>query len=216
MTADLTARSRQKRDAILDAATELFLRRGYAGTSMEDVAAAAAVSKQTVYKHFSHKEELFSTIVLATTSGIDRLVETVAAEEVPAAGLRDFLLTLARLFTEAVMSPETLRLRRLVIAESERFPGLGAAWYETGFERVLTTLTVRFAALASRGSLTVEDPAIAAQHFVGLMLWIPVNRAMFTGDHAPYSRRELEALAVSGVDAFLRAYGAGPEASARA
>ena len=59
-------RSARKRKAILEAARTLFLRNGYRGTSMDEIAAAAAVSKQTVYKHFADKESLFSEIVTST------------------------------------------------------------------------------------------------------------------------------------------------------
>ncbi|HEY6478067.1 MAG TPA: helix-turn-helix domain-containing protein, partial [Polyangia bacterium] len=54
-----TGRSARKRQAIMEAATTLFLRDGYRNTSMDQVAADAAVSKQTVYKQFADKEQLF-------------------------------------------------------------------------------------------------------------------------------------------------------------
>ena len=63
-------RSDRKRRAILEAATEAFLRHGFLGTSMDEIAAAAAVSKQTVYKHFSDKESLFREIVTTTVDEI--------------------------------------------------------------------------------------------------------------------------------------------------
>ena len=56
---DLESRSARKRRAIVEAATTLFLENGYRGTSMDQIAAVARVSKQTVYKHFSDKEALF-------------------------------------------------------------------------------------------------------------------------------------------------------------
>ena len=61
-------RSTRKRRAILEAATTVFLRKGYLGTSMDEIAALAAVSKQTVYKHFADKERLFSEIVVGTVN----------------------------------------------------------------------------------------------------------------------------------------------------
>jgi len=61
-------RSTRKRRAILEAATSLFLRQGYLGTSMDEIAALAAVSKQTVYKHFADKGHLFSEIVTSTVN----------------------------------------------------------------------------------------------------------------------------------------------------
>ena len=63
MTEDRSAR---KRRVIVDAATTLFLRHGYLGTSMDQIAAFAAVSKPTVYKFFPDKEQLFTAIVLET------------------------------------------------------------------------------------------------------------------------------------------------------
>src|SRR5215204_90789 len=66
------SRSARKRRGILEAATTVFLRNGYLGTSMDEIAALAGVSKQTIYKHFTDKEQLFSAIILGT---IDRVGE---------------------------------------------------------------------------------------------------------------------------------------------
>src|SRR5262245_14279457 len=69
--AGLSGRSARKRKVIMEAATRAFLRQGYLGTSMDEVAAQAAVSKQTVYKHFSDKKRLFADIVNDTTGDVD-------------------------------------------------------------------------------------------------------------------------------------------------
>jgi AcrR family transcriptional regulator len=195
----------EKHRLIAEAATSLFLRKGYLGTSMDDIAAEAAVSKQTVYKHFSDKEQLFGEIVLATVDGIEALVRMVgtALETTtdPALDLRE----LARQFLTTLMQPDLLRLRRLVISTADQFPEIGRSWYEQGFQRVLATLASQFAQLAERGLLEIEDPVLAAHHFVGILLWIPVNRAMFTGDETS-SRPELDAYADAAVRAFSRTY----------
>jgi TetR/AcrR family transcriptional regulator, mexJK operon transcriptional repressor len=103
-----------------------------------------------------------------------------------------------------------LQIRRLVIANADRMPSLGRKWYEQGFERVLATLSSSFRALADQKLLQVEDPQLAANHFVGMLLWIPVNEAMFTGNNRPRSKVELNHLADGAVRAFLAAYGARP------
>ena len=113
---------------------------------------------------------------------------------------------LARQFLTTLMRPELLRLRRLVITTADQFPEIGRSWYEQGFERALATLATQFGLLSARGLLCAEDPLLAAHHFVGLLLWIPINKAMFTGDEAS-DPRELYTSAGAATEAFLRAYG---------
>ena len=113
-------RSAGKRRAILEAATTAFLATGYVGTSMDQVAALAAVSKQTVYKHFADKERLFSELVVATVRDAS---DPVAAEvlDLPDSGdLAADLRDLARRQLAAVMRPRVLQLRRLVIDSAQR------------------------------------------------------------------------------------------------
>lgn len=200
------SRSDRKRKALLLAATELFLDKGYDNTSMDDVAAKAAVSKPTVYKYFSDKERLFAEIVRATTGEIDDLMRVVAETMARRGSVESSLLVLARRFIAALMQPRILRLRRLVMANADRFPHVGRSWYEEGFERVLATLASTFEGLAARKLLHVDDPLLAANHFVGLLLWIPINRAMYTGDHHS-NPDELDRIAIAAVRAFLTGYG---------
>lgn len=208
MDAPEDGRSARKRKAIMAAATQVFLAKGYLGTTIDEIAALAAVSKQTVYKNFTDKEQLFAEIVLATTDEIDDLVRLVSASLDGTAALERDLGSLAREFMTALMRPHLLRLRRLVIANADRLPHLGRAWYERGFARVLATLAARFQALAAAGRLKADDPMLAAQHFVGLLLWIPINKAMFSGDDEGSSTpAELERTADAAVRAFLGAYG---------
>jgi TetR/AcrR family transcriptional regulator, mexJK operon transcriptional repressor len=204
--ANSESRSDRKRKALLLAATELFLDNGYDCTSMDDVAAKAAVSKPTVYKYFSDKERLFAEIVRATTGEIDDLVRLVVETMGGQTSVESGLIVLARRFITALMQPRVLRLRRLVMANADRFPDVGRSWYEQGFERVLATLAISFQRLADRKLLHVDDPLLAANHFVGLLLWIPINKAMFTGDYGS-SPDELERFAAAAVRAFLAGYG---------
>jgi TetR/AcrR family transcriptional regulator, mexJK operon transcriptional repressor len=208
MKSTAEGRSARKHRQIMAAATAVFMKDGYEGTSMEQIAAEAGVSKQTVYKHFADKERLFSDIVLATTAQVDQLVAVVAGPLTQTRALKKDLTLLGREFMASLMEPQLLRLRRLVIANADRMPELGRSWYQQGFERVLSTLAACFAALAKRQLLKLEDPLLAAHHFVGLLLWIPVNQAMFTGNDQPYSRVALERYADAAVSTFLAAYGA--------
>ncbi|MFE3115591.1 TetR/AcrR family transcriptional regulator [Streptomyces niveus] len=200
-------RSARKHQAIMEAATAAFMAKGYAGTSMDDIAKLAAVSKQTVYKHFADKEKLFAEIVLATTDRVDAMIDLVAGipTDADADALEEHLLRLARQFLTALTQPQVLQLRRLIIANADTFPDLGAAWYEQGFERVLATLAATFQRLADQGLLRIDDPLLAANHFSGMLLWIPVNRAMFHGG-PQHTQAELGHYADEGVRVFLAAY----------
>ncbi|HYX86581.1 MAG TPA: TetR/AcrR family transcriptional regulator [Gaiellales bacterium] len=200
-------RSARKRRAILAAATAAFLQNGYRGTSMDDIAARAAVSKQTVYKHFADKASLFSEIV---TAAVDEAGDPVHDEVVNLAASADLegdLRALARRLLERVMRPEILQLRRLVIGEASRFPELGRAFYDQGPGRTIAALSESFERLADRGILRVDDPCLAAAHFNWLVMSIPLNRAMLLGEDKPASRAELRRYGDAGVRAFLGAYG---------
>lgn len=206
--------SATKHEAILDAALAVFLEKGYLGASMDEIAAKAAVSKQTVYKHFADKERLFAEILLATTGEVERLVRWTIEEFDVSRETAQTLERLALRFLQVLMEPRLLRLRRLVIANADRFPELGRSWYEQGFERVLETLADCFERLNAAGRLHADDAVAAASHFVGMLLWIPINNAMFTGNEKPFTRAELDRIAKAAADAFLRAYGAGGAAFA--
>ena len=203
-------RSTRKRRAVLEAATALFLRHGYLGTSMDQVAAFAAVSKPTVYKFFADKEHLFSEIVLGT---LDRAVEPFQAQLDVLAETADLdaeLRRVARHYLATVMQPPVLQLRRLVIGASHQLPGLAQAYYERAPERTIHALAGTFARLADRGLLAIPDAAAAAGQFAFLVLGRALDKSLFCGDE-PFSEAELTAQADSGATAFLAAYAGAPD-----
>jgi AcrR family transcriptional regulator len=201
-------RSARKRRAILEAATTLFLRNGYRGTSMDEVAAAASVSKQTVYKHFADKERLFAEIVTSTVDEASDPVYNDVLELRDSGDVEADLRGLARRQLIRVMQPRLLQLRRLVIGESGRFPELGRTFYERGPERTVAALATVFERLAARGVLALDDPLLAAAHFNWLVMSIPLNQAMLQGQDEPGDEADLHRFADAGVRVFLAAYGA--------
>jgi AcrR family transcriptional regulator len=209
-------RTAQKRRAILEAAREVFLKNGYLGASMDELAARAKVSKVTVYKQFSDKHSLFIAIITGAIEEaeersrplVDHLAESVDVEE--------DLRTFARRHITVVTQPHLIQMRRMIIAEANRFPELARAWHRAGPERAHATLAGQIEQLAHRGLLQVADPLLAAQHLNYLILSVPVNEAMFTGRDKPYSRRQLQRYADEAVRVFMAAYGGrGTPASAR-
>ena len=191
-----------KRAAIVRAATELFLRHGYQGTRTEQIAAAAAVSKQTVYTQFGDKERLFREIVLGTTATAEAfaadLVEAFAGVTAPR-DIEPALRAVARCYLAAVLNPQVLALRRLVIGEASRFPDLAATYHQRVPARVLSALAEQFGDV-----LRLDDPARAAADFAFLVLGRSLDDGMFHVDTP--STVDVEATADHAVDVFLAAY----------
>ena len=199
-------RTALKRQAILDAAAGLFLRKGFLGTSMDEVAALAAVSKQTVYKQFASKEALFLGIVESMTgAGSDR-VQVEVPDPANLAEVASALHGHGERLMMIALSPDLMKLRRLVIGEAGRFPELGRALYEGGPGRAIAGLAVMLERWAGRGLLTIADPLAAATQFNWLIMGEPVARAIFFIDEPPIAAAGREAHIVAGVRLFLAGY----------
>ncbi|TSE03576.1 TetR/AcrR family transcriptional regulator [Mesorhizobium intechi] len=210
MKIDGETRSARKDREIIQAATAAFISKGYDGTSMEEIATKAGASKQTVYKHFTDKETLFGEVVLSTAAQVNDIIESVTTLLSEAKFMEGGLQQLARRLIAVLMDEELLKLRRLIIANADRMPQLGRAWYEKGFERMLASTASCFQRLTSRGLIKTSDPYLAASHLFGMLLWIPMNEAMFTGSNRR-SKPDLERHADASVEAFLAVYGVQPK-----
>jgi AcrR family transcriptional regulator len=199
-------RSARKRRAIIEAATTAFLEHGYRGTSMDSVAAAAGVSKQTVYQHFGDKQRLFRELIAATVQEASDPVYDEVRRLADSGQLEHDLRDLARRLLRLVLQPAMMRLRRLVIAEAQRFPDLGRVFYDLGPGRTIAALADTFAELHRHRRLDAPDATLAATQFNWLVMAAPLNRAMLLGhDDAPTSR-EINKWAAAGVRTFLAAY----------
>lgn len=194
-------RSERVRQAILLGAEQVFLRDGYVGASMDEVARLAGASKQTVYKHFGSKQQLFVELVTTMT---DATGELVGHDADASGGVEQTLTDLAVAMLDAVLTPRILRLRRLVIGEASRFPELGRALHEHGPARAIEGVRRRLFAWATTGALPPVDAERAARHFNWLVMGGPLNDAMLLGDDAIPSRAERRAHAAAAVAAFLR------------
>ena len=191
---------------IREAATALFLEKGYSATSMDEIAAQARVSKQTIYTHFTDKQELFADLVLGNAERADAFLSTMA-DTLRDTGAEAGLGRFARHYVRFVIRPEVLRLRRLVVGEAGRFPELARTYYERVPGRVCSTLAQLLEELAARGELTIDDPDLAAQHLVWLVLGLPLDRGMFDVDAAAPTTERLDHIADAGVRVFIAAYG---------
>jgi TetR/AcrR family transcriptional regulator, mexJK operon transcriptional repressor len=200
------SRTAAKRRVIAKAATVVFVRDGYVATSMDEVAAVAGVSKQTVYKHFGSKEQLFLAVIHgAINTVLDEIFAILASSFPESEDLEGDLLRLGRSLLTRVLDPEVMAVRRLVIAEVGRFPQLGKAWYESGPAALAAALAKSLQRLAERGELVIHDPVLAASDFNWLVVSKPQNMVLF-GVVDAFTAAEVEGFVASAVSIFLAAY----------
>ncbi|MBD1909954.1 MULTISPECIES: TetR/AcrR family transcriptional regulator [unclassified Leptolyngbya] len=169
--------SPEKTEAILDGAMQEFLTHGYAATSMDRVAAAAGVSKATVYNHFQGKEDLFKAL-------IRRLAQRkeLFAQEALQSSSGDPVVSLKR-YAHSMMAnlgadPQVLTFIRIVIGESGRFPELARTFVEYVERPTLKRLTTY---LAEHPDLDLPDPEVAARTFTGAMVHFIIMRDILHG-----------------------------------
>ncbi len=193
--------------AIRDAAARLFLEKGYQATSMDEIAAAARISKQTIYTHFPSKEQLFAELVLANADRVDDFAAGLVGTFRAAGDLEDGLRQVARMYASFVARTEVLQLRRLVVGEAGRFPELARTYYERVPERVYGILAGLFEELDREGRLRIDDARLAAQQFAWLVLGIPLDRGMFLPAAEALAETSADELADAAVRVFLAAYG---------
>ena len=198
--------SELKRSLIAQAALRLFLRTGFARTSVDAIAEEAGVSKRTIYNHYGDKESLFLSVVRETYEGmiavLERLMDqylTDVPDDAVEANIVAFSCDLALL---AAQSSERSAVIRLMMTEASHFPELQDVQMRP--RGITGAIAERLTRLAARGLLDVPDPEEAANHLFSLTMGQMNNRTLFGA--IPVSDEEITRMASSGARAFLRAY----------
>ena len=198
----------RSRAAVVDAARTLFLRKGYAGTTMAEIAAQGGLTKRTVYNNYADKHALFTQIVaevIAYAEEFARGVRDDFAAGITAANVRVALTDLGRRLALGIVRPEVIALRRLLIGEAREFPDLAATYFDRAPGQVLEALAVGFERLGRAGLLRRSDARIAAAQFAYLVAGEPLDRAVLVGT-VP-SKQHVLNCAREGVETFLARYG---------
>lgn len=182
---------------ILKGARTIFLRDGFDGASMNDIAREASVSKGTLYVYFPSKDALFAAYVRD-----DRRRQ--AEQMVPfasSASLSDALTAIGREFMREMLTPTHVAHVRMALAAAAKFPEIGDAFYEAGPEYGQQRLA---AFLGGRDDVEIMDRMQAAVEFINLVQGTLLRRALFRSEHADVS--EIDETVRRGVAAFLRLY----------
>ena len=152
----------RKFDQVLEGAREIFMRDGFEGASVDDIARAAQVSKATLYSYFPDKRLLFSEVARIECNrqaqeAIGRLEEASSIEHV--------LYEAANRVVRFFLSDFGQQVFRICVAESHRFPELGARFYESGPQLLRSRLSGILQVYVDKGDLQIDDMDLAASQF---------------------------------------------------
>lgn len=160
-------RGELRRQAMLDAATELFLEKGFAGTSLSDIVSRSKGSRSTLYEQFGNKEGLLRAMVEEVTAEIWKVI---GPED---SSLRDeeALVDVARRFVHTAIAPRNLAVYRILVAEGPRMPEIAQMFFDLGPRRLYRQLAARFQLSCGQGGQT-GVPERTAQLFLGAVMGI--------------------------------------------
>ncbi|MBX7484135.1 TetR/AcrR family transcriptional regulator [Qipengyuania qiaonensis] len=189
-----------KREAVLTAAAKSFFEHGYAGSSIEQIAADAGVSKVTVYNRFGDKRSLFAA---AVERECEQMRESMKVPEIPSGDLRDRLTAIAEAMVAFLSRPKMIQFERRVAAETEHEPAVGAAFLAAGPHRMMRAFAALLAAMHDNGEIQVENPELAAEQFASMCKGIgDLERRFGAPDDLKRNRERIE----GAVEVFCRAY----------
>ena len=195
-----SGRAVRRRAAILSAATDVFLERGYEGTRLEEIISRSGGSLATLYAQFGGKEGLFGAIIAEICEEIVASLPLLdeAASDPPERALAAFAST----YLGVLLTPTSLALYRTVVGESARFPALGRAVFEAGPAAAAARLSTYLREQTERGALAVADPNLSARHFLEMIKGDLHFRALLGSDPMP-SSAEVEACVRLATRTFL-------------
>lgn len=189
-------------DHLLDIAAAIFLEQGYEGASTTEIAKRANASKQTFYTRFASKEKLFLAVIDHRTSKLPAQFELLFEKTLP---IRQVLLETARALLTAILSPEHIALLRIVYMEAPHLPEAAKLLLERGPDRGTDALAQYLNAQTRLRTVKVENPLVAARHFVGLVVGDLVHRELL-GFTQARPKKALQSRIETSVDAFLKIY----------
>ncbi len=176
---------------------------GFEGASVDDIARAAGVSKATLYSYFPDKRLLFMEVA---NTECNLMAEQALAQIEDSRPVREVLTVTGRHLVRFLLSDFSQQVFRICVAERERFPELGRAFYASGPEMGRDRLAEYLTCAVERGELMIDDLPMAAEQFLELCkvkLW---TRAVF-GIQTEFSDAETDEVVHHAVEMFLARYG---------
>ncbi|MEO6116766.1 MAG: TetR/AcrR family transcriptional regulator [Pseudolysinimonas sp.] len=178
---------------LLAVARGVFLERGFAGTTMAEVAARARISKASLYREHPSKDALYAAVVSGWAAAGRDAMRPALERLIEGAAIADDLATFARTLRSGVLSPEVLSMRRLVSSEAVSNPEVAALYFAESWQRNIDALADAFRALDKAQRLSIPDARIAAEQFTWLTVGAPLNQMLLTNTSQPATADDLPA-----------------------
>jgi AcrR family transcriptional regulator len=182
-------RTAERRAAIVAAALDEFIARGFTATRLDDIARRAGVAKGTIYLHFKDKESMFEELIrTAIVPLVSRL--TAIAPQTPGGTVRAALEQFARMFQQEVAATRRSDIVRLILAEGPRFPAIADFYYREVVSRGLAGMRALIELGIARGEIRQKELARFPQIVVAPAIIAVIWRSLFER-HAPLDANEM-------------------------
>jgi len=200
-----TVKKGRKFDQVLDGAREVFMRDGFEGASVDDIARAAGVSKATLYSYFPDKRLLFMEVARVECA---RQAEAAINRMQMAGEVREVLFQAASHLVRFFMSEFGRQTFRIAVAESGRFPEIGQRFYASGPAMAQAALAKFLQEQVDAKALVIEDLDLAAAQFPELCK-AGLHTKMMMGIKTSFTDAEIDRVIHGAVETFLARYGVG-------
>ncbi|KRR25059.1 transcriptional regulator [Bradyrhizobium lablabi] len=181
-------RAAERRGAIIEAAMDEFIARGFAATRLDDIAKRAGVAKGTIYLHFKDKESMFEELI--RTAIVPMITRLWGTPPRPGASVRDMVEGFAKTFIEEVATTRRGDLVRLIVAEGPRFPEVADFYYREVVSRGLAGMRALIELGIARGEIKQKNLAQFPQIMVAPALIAVIWQSLFSR-HAPLDALEM-------------------------
>lgn len=192
----------RKFDQVLEGAREVFMRDGFEGASVDDIARSAGVSKATLYSYFPDKRLLFSEVArIECNRQAEEALEVIGTDAPIEVVLREAASRIVRFFLSAFGQ----QVFRICVAESYRFPELGQRFYESGPQLVRERMTKVLTPYVQAGILKIDDMDLAANQF-GELCKSDLFVRCLCGVCDDVSEAQIDRVVTGAVEMFLARY----------
>ncbi len=165
--------ARARHEQLLDCAFENFLDKGYEPTTIEGIAAEVSMTKRTVYARYPEKAALFRAALRRGTER--RAASRARIEATRVDNLEATLINIAMLRIELAGTEQGVKMQRLINTEAYRFPDIFQTYYDIAALPTVEFLAGILAEETAAGRLAVDDPMLAANVFMSMVVSGPVR-----------------------------------------